>query len=106
MGIVAIASYRPVPGRKEEFIRLLAGHIPMLRARGHVSNRPAYMLQSSDGTVLEVFEWLSEEAKDAAHRDEVVVELWNRFSGLAEFVALGSLPEASTPFANFENLAP
>jgi hypothetical protein len=34
MGIVAIATYRPKPGREHDFLRLLQAHIPTLREGG------------------------------------------------------------------------
>jgi hypothetical protein len=36
-------------------------------------------MRTADGTIIEVFEWVSEDAIAAAHADPVVLDLWKRF---------------------------
>jgi hypothetical protein len=105
MGIVAIASDRPKAGQEVAFQELLKKHIPTLRAQGLLTDAPAYASRSANGTILEVFEWKSQEAKDKAHENKAVMDCWNQFFGLAEIVALNSLEEAKAPFASFERIS-
>jgi len=104
MGIIAIASYRPKAGKEVAFQELLKKHIPTLRAEGLLTEAPAYASRSANGTILEVFEWKSQEAKDKAHQNKAVMDCWNQFFGLAEIVPLSSLEEAKAPFASFERI--
>ena len=104
MGIVAIASYRPKPGKEAAFQEVLKKHIPTLRAQGLVTDAPAYASRSSNGTIVEVFEWKSHEAMAKAHENKTVMDCWNQFFGLAEIVPLNSLEEAKAPFASFERI--
>ncbi|WP_235550157.1 hypothetical protein [Paenibacillus sp. Soil724D2] len=61
-------------------------------------------LQSVDGTLIEIFEWLSEEAKDKAHTSPKVWPIWENMMKVAELVSLSSLPEADKPFPNFKRV--
>ena len=70
-----------------------------------VTDAPVYASRSANGTILEVFEWTSQEAKAKAHENKVVMDCWNQFFGLAEIVPLSSLEEAKAPFASFERIA-
>jgi hypothetical protein len=97
----AIACYRAKPGREEELLAVVREHMPALRAEGLVSDRPPHFMQAKDGTIIEVFEWKSSEAKDIAHRNEAVGKIWARFSACAEFPSLAELDETRHPFANF-----
>lgn len=102
MSFLAIATYRPLPGKEAEFDAVLAEHLPTLRAAGLVTERSAYRARSNDGTIVEVFEWKDEMAKNAAHRDPSVRAVWGRFEGLCEIRPLTATPEAQAPFANYE----
>ena len=106
MGIVAIATYRPKPGKEHDFLRLLQTHIPTLRAQNLICEAPAYTMRSTNGTILEVFEWVSDEAKGKAHESPAVMNCWNQFFPLADIVSLESLEEAKAPFASFERIRP
>jgi hypothetical protein len=97
----AVACYRPKPGREEELLGVVRDHMPALRAEGLVSDRPPYVMQARDGTIIEIFEWKSSEAKDIAHRNEAVGKIWTRFSECADFPSLAELDETRHPFANF-----
>jgi hypothetical protein len=63
-------------------------------------------MRSKDGTILELFEWRSQEAIDAAHRNATVKELWDRFGEACDFVKLSALAEAGDLFANFAPFDP
>ncbi|AZN38737.1 putative quinol monooxygenase [Paenibacillus albus] len=103
-GIASIATYRPHPGKEDELLKIVRRHLPTLRAEGFITEMTPLHLQAADGSILEIFEWASAEAKDAAHRSPAVRELWGAMMEVAEMAALASLAEAAQPFSNFRKL--
>jgi len=104
MGPMVIAAYRPKPGQEEALVDLVAEHIPTLRAEGLVTEREPVVMRAGDGTIVEVFEWASSEAVDAAHENANVKALWDRFAELCDHVPLRELDETAHPFAHFERV--
>ncbi len=80
MGMMDIALFRPGPGMDEALLACLHDHQPVLRGEGLVTERPAYVMRARDGTLLEIFEWRSEAAIDAAYGNPRVGALWERFA--------------------------
>ncbi|MBP1965703.1 hypothetical protein [Paenibacillus aceris] len=99
-----MAMYRPHPGKEDELAEIVKEHVPMLREEGLITDFTPVTLQSADGTLIEIFEWLSEEAKDKAHTSPKVWPLWEKMMKVAELVSLSSLPEADKPFPNFKRV--
>jgi quinol monooxygenase YgiN len=104
MSMIAIASYKPKPGSEDAFLELLKQHIPTLRAEGLVTDGPTYAMRANDGTIIEVLEWRSAKAKQQAHKNDAVMQVWNQFFELADITSLDTLQEVSQPFAAFEAL--
>ena len=86
MGRMVIAAYKPHPGQEEALEELVRDHLPILRRLGLATDRPALAMRAGDGTIVEVFEWMSEEAVAAAHQNPDVRALWERFGALCECV--------------------
>lgn len=63
-------------------------------------------MRARDGTVVEVFEWRSAQAVEAAHTDPAVLALWAEFGAVCDYVPLASLAEAQRMFAEFEPVSP
>lgn len=101
-GRIVIVAYRPRAGREADLDRLLAGHHAALRAQDLVSDRPPVLMRARDGTRIEVFEWKSTQAVDAAHANPAIRKLWERFDEVCEYVPLSQLEEAGGPFAEFD----
>ena len=59
------------------------------------------VLRAADGTLLEIFEWVSQAAIDAAHENPAVLALWQRYEACCEYVTLGDLAEAKAMFPGF-----
>jgi quinol monooxygenase YgiN len=106
MGRFVIAVYRPRPGMEAQLLDVVARHMPVLRAEGLITDRPAHVMRAADGTVVEVFEWLSTAAIERAHSSPAVQALWAEFGAACDYVPIASLPEAQHIFAEFEALAP
>jgi quinol monooxygenase YgiN len=102
MGIMVIALFRPKPRMEETLMACMREHQPVLRSEGLVTDRPAYVMRAADGTLLEVFEWRSQAAIDAAHANPRVHELWARYAACCDYVTLGELVEAKAMFPGFE----
>lgn len=103
--VIVIAAYRPKPGKEAELRALMATHLPTLRAQDLVTDRAPILMTAQDGTILEVFEWRSQAAIDAAHREPAVLAMWERFGEVCEYAPLVTVPEASKLFAQFAPLA-
>lgn len=100
-----IAAYRPKPGKDLELRKLVREHRRTLDKAHLVTKRPTLLLRApSDGTVLEIFEWVSAKAADEAHQNPDIREMWNRFALIADFVPLSEIREAGKPFSHFEGL--
>ncbi len=102
MGIMVIASFRPKAGMEQELMACVRDHLPVLHGQRLVTARPTLVLRARDGTLLEIFEWTSQAAIDAAHANPAVQALWDRFAACCEYARLGDLEEAGEMFPGFE----
>jgi quinol monooxygenase YgiN len=100
-GVCVIVAYRPKPGKENELLELVRNRVPTLRKEGLVSDRVPTIMRSRDGTIVEVSEWKSQEAIDAAHKNANVLAMWNKFFAVCECVPLKTLAEANDMFAGF-----
>ena len=103
MSEIVIAVYRAHSGQEAQLKELLEKHVKLLRSEKLVTDRPALLLQSkmSSRDVVEIFEWVSAEATEAAHHNTRVQEIWQKMGEIAEFLPLASLKEAGTSFPHF-----
>ncbi len=85
-------------------MQLVRTRVPLLRAEGLVTDRAPIILRAKDGTIVEISEWKSAEAIEAAHQNPNVLALWGKFFELCDCVPLRSLAEAEEMFACFEPL--
>jgi quinol monooxygenase YgiN len=102
MGRLVIVAYRPRPGRADELLALTRQHVPVLRELGFATERAPYLMRSEDGTLIEVFEWKSEEAIARAHEDPAIQAMWAQYAEVCEYVPLTGVVEAGNLFAEFE----
>jgi hypothetical protein len=99
-----VTAYRPKDGKVDELLACVRDHLPVLRAEGLATDRPALVLRAASGAVVEIFEWRSDAAIAQAHHNPTVLALWERFGACCDYVPLASLPEARQPFSPFERL--
>jgi quinol monooxygenase YgiN len=99
--LITMALYQPHVGKEEQLNDVLKKHIKTLGAENLITSREPIRAVASDGTVIEIFEWKSEQAKDAAHESPVVMKVWNEIMEIAEIKSLSSLEESKHPFPNF-----
>jgi quinol monooxygenase YgiN len=103
-GVCVIVAYRPKPGKFDELLTLVRSRVPTLKKEGLVTDREPAIMRAKDGTIIEVSEWKSREAIDAAHKNPNVLVMWEKFFAICDCVPLNTLAEASEMFAGFEPL--
>lgn len=101
-GVCVIVAYRPKAGEEAKLLELVRNRVPTLRREGLVTDRAPTIMRSRDGTIVEVSEWKSREAIEAAHKNPNVLAMWDKFFALCDCVPLKTLPEAEEMFAGFE----
>ncbi len=104
-GVVVIVAYRPKPGKEKELLDLVRNRVPTLRKENLVTDRKPTIMRARDNTIVEVSEWKSREAIDAAHKNPNVLAMWNKFFAICDCVPLNTLAEAKEMFAGFEPIA-
>lgn len=103
MGSISVACYKPLPGCEQELLELVRNHLPPLRAQGLVTGRASIVMRTADGTIVEIFEWVSQEAIAGAHHNPAVLELC-RFEKVCTYEKPSNLPEFQNIFAHFESI--
>ena len=102
MGSISIACYKPKPGCDDALLELVRQHLPPLRAEGLVTDRTSIVMRANDGTIIEVFEWVSQEAIAGAHNNATVLDLWKRFEAVCTYNIPSNVAEFTKMFAHFE----
>jgi hypothetical protein len=102
--VLAIATYKPKAGHEKELFELVKKHLPILRVLEFATDRSNYIAKSSDGTIIEVFEWTSVDAINAAHQHPAIADIWEKMTLIADFHPMTALPEGKKPFPGFELL--
>ena len=101
-GVCVIVAYRPKPGEENALLELVRNRVPTLRKEGLVTDRVPIIMRARNGTIIEVSEWRSREAIDAAHKNPNVLAMWEKFFAVCDCVPLNTLAEADEMFAGFE----
>jgi len=101
-GVCVIVAYQPKPGKEEELLAIVRSRVPTLRKEGLATDRVPVLMRSKNGALIEVSEWKSREAIDAAHKNPTVLAMWDKFFAVCDCVPLETLPESSEMFAGFE----
>ena len=101
MGRIVIVAYKPKPGKAEALKEFTKAHVSRLRVEGLVTDREPVIVESADGTIVEVFEWLSAEAIEQAHSNPAVHQLWAEYAEVCDYVPLNTLGETRNLFAEF-----
>jgi hypothetical protein len=102
MGSISVACYRPRAGCEDALLTLVRNHLPPLRAEGLVTDRPSIVMRTADGTIVEIFEWISQEAVAGAHNNPAVIDLWKLFEAVCTYEIPSNIPEFQKMFSHFE----
>ena len=98
---IVIAAYKPLPGKLAELESLIKSHWQILKDQDLVSDRKSIIMQAEDGTILEVFGWKSKLAMEAAHKNAAVLEMWQEYASVCEYISVDKVPEATELFSEF-----
>ena len=101
MGRIVISCYRPKAGQQDALHALMRTHVKTLRSLGLVTDRTPITMQAKDGTFVEVFEWASSEAIQAAHTNPVVLKMWEAYGKACDYIPVAQVPEGSQMFSEF-----
>jgi quinol monooxygenase YgiN len=104
MGHVVIACYKPKPGQDAALRELMRTHVDMLRGEDLVTDRAPIQFVAQDGTCIEVFEWQSTDAVDRAHSNPTVMQMWQQFEAVCDYVPIAQVPEAAQIFSGFNSI--
>lgn len=100
--VIVIVAYRPKTGKESETLDLVSSRVPTLRKEGLVTDRAPIIMRAHNATIIEVSEWKSQEAIEAAHKNPNVLLMWNRFFEVCDCIPLNQLSESAEIFAGFE----
>ena len=101
MGKIVIATYKPKIGKEKLLDSLVRNHVKVLRNQGLATLRTPMIMKSADGTVVEVFEWISKQAIEDAQHNKDVQEHWNKYREVCDIIPVSDLIEANTSFSEF-----
>ena len=101
MGIIVIACYKPKLGGELALRACLAEHLPALRRLGLATERRSILMKAEDGTVIEIFEWVDDQAVARAHTHPEVLALWGRFTECCDHVPPAEAPGMTGVFPGF-----
>jgi quinol monooxygenase YgiN len=104
-GVIVVVAYRPKPGKKNELLEIVRNRVPTLRKEGLVTDLVPTIMRARDGTIIEVSEWKSREAIDAAHKNPNVLAMWDKFFAVCDCVPLNTVSETADMFAGFAPIA-
>ena len=104
MGHTVIVACKPKPGKEAALKELMNTHLPILKKEGLVRDKESYIMEAADGTIVEVFEWLSEEATRQAHTNPAVLKMWGEYAEICDYIPIGTLPEGVNLFSGFKAL--
>ena len=96
---IVIALYKPHEGKDAELRALIDQHVPTLRKLELITDRPALLARSKNGTYIEIFEWRE---SGRANENPEVARIWEAMEQIADLPSLDSLEEAGRTFPHFE----
>lgn len=102
MGRITIVLYRPKKGKEKELLEIVKEHVPILQGENLATARKPIVGRATDGTIVEIFEWISPDAIRQAHSNQVVGRLWERFSHVCDFEIPVNVKEFQSVFSEFE----
>ena len=100
-GRIVIVAYKPKAGKEEMLQNLMRKHYSVLKEQDLVTDRKSIMMQAKDGSIIEVFEWKSEDAIKAAHNNPEVLKMWEEYVEACDYLPLIKLEETTNMFAEF-----
>jgi len=101
---IVVVAYKPLPGQYAALEALTSTHHARLLRDGLVTNRAPVTFVAADQTIIEIFEWASKDAINAAHSNPTVLAMWQEFSAVCEYIPAGQVKEFQSMFSEFSPL--
>lgn len=98
---ISIAVYKPHAGCEAALDDLVRQHVPILRREGLVTDDPVTRMRAADGTVIEIIPWKSSAAIEQAHHNASVMQVWEKFHELCDYVPMSTIEECRGLFVGF-----
>lgn len=102
MGRVVIVCYVPFAGKEDRLEIIVRDHFDVLGREGLVTDRKPVILRAINNTIVEIFEWKSKEAIDAAHKNANVLKLWEQLNAVCTYGVPADMEEFNQLFSEFE----
>ena len=98
---ITIVAYKPIEGKESNLLDLVKNHHVKLLQENLVTGRIPIICQAKDKTLVEIFEWKSEDAIHAAHSNPVVLAMWKEFGEVCTYIPIADVPESKNMFSDF-----
>lgn len=100
-GRIVVVAYKPKPGKQIELEKLCSMHHTRLLNLGLVTPRLPITFKANDNSIVEIFEWVSNDAIHAAHSNPEVLKMWKEFSEVCDYIPAGQIKEFQNMFSEF-----
>jgi hypothetical protein len=99
---IVVVAYKPKAGKQEALRKLMREHLTILKSQHLVTDRDSIIMESGDGTIIEVFEWKSRSAIEQAHSNPIVLKMWDAYTEVCDYIPIGQVEEAANLFSEFK----
>jgi len=91
--VPTLVTYVPKAGHDDALISLVRAHYPALRELGLASDKPPQLFRAWDkrtgaSSIVEIFEWATEESSEIAHHTPEVMAVWESMGAHIESMTL------------------
>ena len=99
---LAFIVFKPRKGKAEELIAFLKRSFVILQSLKVASEKPQILASSVDGSIMQIFEFSTDDKPESAAIYPEVRELWKEAEKLSEFLKPSSLKEFQEVFPSFD----
>jgi hypothetical protein len=98
---IVFALYKPHDGKDADMRRILVEHVPTLRRLELITDRPTILVQTRNGSYIEIFEWATEESARIAHTHPEVAKVWESMGKVGDLPLFETIDELKGRFPHF-----
>lgn len=102
-GMMGIVAFRPLEGHERKLRALLKKQAPLLESLGGIAPC-SFLMRSTEGFLISVFEWRSIGAKREAMKSAELMELWEEIGRHGTMVKLSVVSECREVISNFKSI--
>ncbi|UPG88283.1 hypothetical protein L2Y96_12720 [Luteibacter aegosomaticola] len=105
MSRVIVVAYRPMQGKREELLGLLAQQHRRTRALGMLAKQPPLLCEGTRGEIVYIIVLDTGADVDRVWEDETFQDIDARIAGIATMTPLRTLDEANASYMDLAGLA-